>query len=311
MSVQSSTLPGSEVRSIRVRLGLTQKQFAELVHLHSNTVAKLERGEIGMRPSTDALIRRLAFHARLSVRAGRERKMNSGKVKTVPTDLLLRGALYALAECGRKLDTARLLIEHHRYPDAAALTLLGREELGRHKILLDLWRESARGTPVVHGAVVKACEDHVEKQRRAQLSLTYRAEPNSQLAQLLDVRMKFTPASREWQDAEARLRALDDRKRKRQPEDRHKKRMNALYVDLVGSAWSRPVDLDPVDCVNEVADTLNDYAGARERVENPAIYEDESLAQGLDDLTDRPDLLPPCWLPIEALVDAERERKSA
>jgi DNA-binding transcriptional regulator YiaG len=53
------TLLPADVRRMRKRLGLTLAEFAELVHVHWNTVSKWERGDVGMRPSTAELIRRV------------------------------------------------------------------------------------------------------------------------------------------------------------------------------------------------------------------------------------------------------------
>src|SRR5262245_8576374 len=134
MPERVSPVPPAEVRRIRKRLGMTLAQFAKLVHVHWNTVAKWESGLIGRRPSTDALIIDLAEKARIKVGTGKSAKKRSkAETKTVTTEMLLRGAFYALQECGRKLGSAALLIEAKRYPDGAALALLAREELGRHK----------------------------------------------------------------------------------------------------------------------------------------------------------------------------------
>jgi transcriptional regulator with XRE-family HTH domain len=45
---------------IRERLGLTQAQFAELIGVTTNTYARFERGELGMRESTARLIELVA-----------------------------------------------------------------------------------------------------------------------------------------------------------------------------------------------------------------------------------------------------------
>ena len=63
-------------------------------------------------------------------------------------NVLLQGSLYALEQCGLRLTDAVALLEQRRYSTAAGIALLAREELGRHKILLGLWRESVAGTPV-------------------------------------------------------------------------------------------------------------------------------------------------------------------
>jgi DNA-binding transcriptional regulator YiaG len=70
-----NVLTPTAVRRIRKRLGLTLVEFAELVHVHWNTVAKWERGEVGMRPSTAELIRRVAkdVTVREETKAGRRR----------------------------------------------------------------------------------------------------------------------------------------------------------------------------------------------------------------------------------------------
>jgi DNA-binding transcriptional regulator YiaG len=44
------------LRQLRRRLGLSQAKFAALVGVASNTVARWERGELGMKPTTARLI---------------------------------------------------------------------------------------------------------------------------------------------------------------------------------------------------------------------------------------------------------------
>ena len=48
------------VRELRRDLGLSQSEFARLVGVAPNTVARWERGELGMRPTTAHLIELLA-----------------------------------------------------------------------------------------------------------------------------------------------------------------------------------------------------------------------------------------------------------
>ena len=47
---------GKELRAIRERMKLTQVEFAELVGVTSNTVARWERDEMGIREPTTRLI---------------------------------------------------------------------------------------------------------------------------------------------------------------------------------------------------------------------------------------------------------------
>jgi DNA-binding transcriptional regulator YiaG len=51
---------GEDVRRIRRRLGLTQVQFAELVGVHSNSVARWERNELTIRESAARLMQLLS-----------------------------------------------------------------------------------------------------------------------------------------------------------------------------------------------------------------------------------------------------------
>ena len=52
-----SPITGEEIRRIRKRLKLTQVEFAAIVQVHANYLARLERGEAECRPAAAALIR--------------------------------------------------------------------------------------------------------------------------------------------------------------------------------------------------------------------------------------------------------------
>lgn len=61
--------PG-ELRIIRKQLGLTQSQFAELIGVHVVTVKKWETGTLGMKATTEKLIRLLVAQERQRLRKG-------------------------------------------------------------------------------------------------------------------------------------------------------------------------------------------------------------------------------------------------
>src|SRR6266567_6412614 len=92
----------------------------------------------------------------------------------VAAPVLLRGAWYSLEQCGRLLSDAIVLYREKSYSSAVALAMIGREELGKYRMLLDEWRKSeATGKyPTVY-ATQTACADHVDKQRRSLLCLTF------------------------------------------------------------------------------------------------------------------------------------------
>jgi transcriptional regulator with XRE-family HTH domain len=52
-------MTGREVREIRLRLGFTQRTFAEKLGVRENSVARWERGEMGIRSSRLRVIRLL------------------------------------------------------------------------------------------------------------------------------------------------------------------------------------------------------------------------------------------------------------
>ncbi len=52
-------MTGAELRRIRKALGLTQRGLAERVGVHSNTIARQERGEVGIKEPLARLVRLL------------------------------------------------------------------------------------------------------------------------------------------------------------------------------------------------------------------------------------------------------------
>jgi DNA-binding transcriptional regulator YiaG len=59
------------LRQIRKRLRLTQVQFAELVGVAPNTIARWERGELRMRKTVANLIERINQDADLTAKGGK------------------------------------------------------------------------------------------------------------------------------------------------------------------------------------------------------------------------------------------------
>ena len=53
-------MTGEEVRRIRLRLGLTQAELGERLGVAANSVARWERGEMGIRPTAAGLLRLMA-----------------------------------------------------------------------------------------------------------------------------------------------------------------------------------------------------------------------------------------------------------
>jgi AbiV family abortive infection protein len=214
---------------------------------------------------------------------------------------LLEGAVYALERCGQLLDDANRLYRNGSYATAVALASFAREELGRWRILLDLRRKALVGEPITIKGIQTACEGHVRKQNAGMTSITTRADRDSELGKLLQARTKATPGSKEWKATNEQLEKLHRLKKKRVPDDRHKQRMSALYVDAVSvGRWNRPSkEISQADACDFLQDAVNDYAVQRSRYAELEITKDvdPDLFGALLDWSDRPELPPPDWPP--------------
>lgn len=216
----------------------------------------------------------------------------------VSADTLFCGAAFALQQCGRHLEDATVLLEHGRHSGAALLAMLAREEMGRSEILLQLRERANAGEQFTVDHVNRACDDHVIKHEHSQHSLAYHGQAGSQIDQLIRTKLRVTPDTREWKEADRRLKALDERRLRRTPQDRHETRMKAAYVDLTDAGWARPSDLKPLDCYHALNDALNDYRGARDRFLDRLVNEHPNCGEVID-------LPAPAWISLEAFIAAD------
>jgi hypothetical protein len=196
------------------------------------------------------------------------------------------------------------------------------EELGRWTILLELRRDVLKGNLLTAQQVNEACVDHVRKQRAGMKSATMRMERDSGQARLFEIRRTAKPISKEWKAANDQIERLDHQQRKRAPDDRHRQRMAALYIDDVSDTqWRRPeMEVSAMQACNFITDAMNDYSGQYQRYtnlellkpekrelhdaqqNNPKLYDalqiDLELYNALQAWTDRPQLPPP-RIPLE------------
>jgi len=218
----------------------------------------------------------------------------------VSTVVLLKGAWYALEQCGILLRDARVLFHAKAYASAVALAMVGREELGKFRMLLEesSKAEATGNLPTVE-AIQTACEDHVDKQRRAMLSLTFTPQGPSEFGKAIEATIRHKPHDPEYQEAEKVIQAALKSLAKRAPDERHAARIQALYVDLQdsGSDWSRPSEMPPDKCKKFLNDAANDYTGQRKRMslESLRALGDMKLADALEAWPQRPELLEPAW----------------
>jgi AbiV family abortive infection protein len=174
--------------------------------------------------------------------------------------------------------------------------------LAAPKNLLDLWRNSVAGS-VVTLREVKALKNHEAKQRAGMRSLSMKPEPGSDLAKILAARTAHAhdPQSQGWKEADEALRKADAELAEQAPNDRHKTRMRALYVEPKSSTeWNRPADISAEEAYDFLQVALNDYKGQYDRwyiTSDTSILlleeDDPALYKALEGLSDRP-VLP--WL---------------
>jgi AbiV family abortive infection protein len=214
--------------------------------------------------------------------------------------LLLKGAWYSLEQCGRLLSDATILYKSESYSSAIALAMIAREELGKYRLLLDEWKESQyTGQCPTVDAIQTACANHVDKQKRALLSLTFMPDNNSALGTAIRTQLKHKPQDKEYRDADAVIQNALKSMGKRAPDDRHAARIRALYVDLLDSGldWNRPSQVGQDEAKKLVTDAANDYSVQRDRV-NPDLLRAEGkpkLADALEAWGERPLLPDPVW----------------
>ena len=146
---------------------------------------------------------------------------------------LLHGAVYSLKQCGLLLGDAKLLYENGSYSTALAVAAFAHEDLGRWRILLELRKRVLAGENLAVEDVKTACGDHVRKQEAGMTSLTLRADNDSGVGKLLQSRLKAPLGSNERKEADKQVDRIDQLKSKRTPNDRHRMRMKALYVDIL------------------------------------------------------------------------------
>jgi AbiV family abortive infection protein len=224
----------------------------------------------------------------------------------VTAQYLLEGAALALEQCGLLLRDANILYRSGSYGNAVVLAAFAREELGRSNILFDLRRQVVAGARFTIEEIRERCDDHVTKQKAGMLSTAITAAGESGLAKLLRVRMTSHPQSTEGKKADAELARIVEMKKKRDPGERHKTRMAALYVEpLSESQWNRPGDTSPSFAQEFIQHAVNDYAGRYQNgysASTLAILKhfDPELYNAFEQWSGCPELPLPEWPGLEA-----------
>jgi hypothetical protein len=126
-----------------------------------------------------------------------------------------------------------------------------------------------------------------------------RSDQDSGLGKLLQARMNTTPGSKEWTVLSEKVEKLDRQKKKRVPDERHKQRMSALYVDAISiGRWNRPTkEVSRAPARDFLVDAVNDYSIQRSRYTELQItrVDNPELVSALEGWSDRPELPAAEW----------------
>jgi AbiV family abortive infection protein len=215
---------------------------------------------------------------------------------------LLKGAVYAMEQCGILLRDANVLYRNGSYANAIVLAVLAHEELGHWQILLDLRAKVLVGEAVTLEQV-QAQEKHEPKQKAGVRSLSFSADRDTTLARLFAIRMTAERGSPEREAAVAQIKNISRRKLGRLPEDRHKLRMSALYVDAVSvDEWNRPsTKVSEQQAFELIRGAVNDYAMPYHQQYSDLQFieqDDPAWFRALQEWPDRPKLPVPEWPPF-------------
>ncbi len=180
----------------------------------------------------------------------------------VSEQTLLVGSWYALEQAGRLLHSAKILFESGDFSTAVAVAMLGREGLGRSRLLRDCSRDVREGKLLHANEITKRCQDHVTKQNASVGSITLRTTNDTELGKALQTQREYAPSSEQWKRAESFINSAHEAKQKRQPNERHQLRCSSLYVDInaMGTDWIRPFKIDKEEARNHIYDAANDYS---------------------------------------------------
>jgi AbiV family abortive infection protein len=237
-------------------------------HLHYRSLGREQDHDCKCLCRFHHQVARMGAGTHLSAKTGRGEIQHM--TAFVTERFLLEGAAYALEQCGRLLAAANRENKAGDWATAKALALSAREELGRSSILLDLRREVLGGKSHSAQQVNEACEDHVRKQKAGMKSTVMRAEGNSGLDKLIRARMSAKPGTNEWKEIDEQLARLDRQQQRRAPEERHKQRLAALYIDAISeNEWNRPATkISAEEAWKTLTDAINEYRVQYDRYTN-------------------------------------------
>ena len=110
---------------------------------------------------------------------------NMKMTEPATSEYLMKGAAYALEQCGLCLRDAELLYRGERYANAVVLAAFAREALGQWIILLDLRQEVLGGKKIPISKLKMLYDKHELKQQAAMLSFNMTGDRDTGVGKLI------------------------------------------------------------------------------------------------------------------------------
>lgn len=194
--------------------------------------------------------------------------------------LVMEGAWYALEQCGKLLLDAVLLYREDRFASAVGLTMVARDELGKYRLLLDLWNQTSGGNPVEY----TLREMHVKKQELAAMSATLGEGDGDDRVAKFNAMTQLAWGSDEFRSAFESLGDASSRKNDRE---------RAFYVDPCDGGWARPCETFTQRRAERlIADAQNDYRVQSDPINRKINFQERrpGLHEALEAWTSKPEL---------------------
>jgi AbiV family abortive infection protein len=196
---------------------------------------------------------------------------------------IVEGAYYAMDQAGQLLSDAVVLYDRGRWPSSLVLGVFSLEELGKAEALFYRAKDAVNTGPKRLQDVMAGLTSHPTKLKTGRGPLTVTAS----VFFWGDIP---EPGTREMEEIERRLASAERVAQQNAPNEAHKARMRALYVDLRdGESWRRPSETTGAQAYLMLAAVSIEYGVRRGKFVNPT---DAIMSQALIDLGSRLPQLP-------------------
>lgn len=214
---------------------------------------------------------------------------------------LMKGMWFALESCGEGLQAASDLLERGRYARSVALAMAARDELGKVRLLRQMWGNVQAGGTVTLDYLRVLCGQrargrapvgHVMKQQASQVTVTLEGPPGDPVREVMERQTRaareinalraagakdddpvLLAAYDEWNAAEEEMNREAQARAQRIPTERQALRNKGLYLDVTTRdgriTWNRPNEIGADEATRVLQDAWNDYRLVRHNLDAP------------------------------------------